>query len=524
NAATYCAANTDGLNGVCHRALVRTGDCAAVASADACLTVESFADFVSQPQDAVVCGGESLTFTGAAVVGAGYAGDVAYRWQASPNGGLTWQNLSNDANISGAFSNELSIGNVSSLNGWQFRLQASTGLCDPRHSGAAQLTVEGPVEFSQQPQTVTVCPDDEVEFAVSAENLGAGSLQLQWQVSQGGTAWTDIAEGGNYSGTQTQTLHVGQAAGLDGFQYRLVAHTALCEAQSDAVTLTLEDELTCNPPTGDDDCVMLAVKKLDNNIGWSVWVKADSSFTETPYQLPTGGKVTLVAPIGFAFQGLTSQSGGKWKTGKVFFNPPQDPGKVYVEFNLTPNQNFLELAPGVERLLFSFSVVNGCPTSLMLMDSIVPPGFSRNEFTGFGAGDGPNVPFHFCGAYAQGEWECPPTWNSVGIESDFDFAEEMETEQDLNGGYSIENEQVAPHFGLYPNPVRDELTVVFDEAMAGKSASLRLWNLQGKLLLHENIEGETSSRLDFRPLTAGLYFLTLEVDGRVVQRERVVVQ
>jgi hypothetical protein len=293
--------------------------------------------------------------------------------------------------------------------------------------------------------------------------------------------------------------------------------------------LSLESDAVCNPTPGFQDCVSLRVKKLDGNIGWSVWVKADESFTETPYQLPTSGKVTLVAPAGFAFQGLTSHNGGKWKTGKVFFNPPQDPGKVYVEFNLTPNHNPLELTPGSERLLFTFSVVNGCPSSLALMDSIVPAGFFPNQFTGFGGGlSAENVPFHFCGNNIQDTWLCPLSIAAPNGDNTIAVGQSLElqpSDVELDLGQTPAA-VVAPanYFGVAPNPTRGIVTVAFDEKLAGKIAALRLWNLQGQLLLQELTDNEVTHRLDLGNTVPGIYFLTLEVDGKLLQREKIIVQ
>ena len=526
----FCLANTEGYNGNCYRVLVRTESCPVVTSIEACLVVGDVAVFAQQPQNSTICYGETATLTANAAIETGYAGQVDYRWQTSTDGGLIWQDLNNDATYDGVFADALTISDVTALGNQIYRLSASTGICEATYSTAASITVEAQILFSQQPEGATVCPDEAASFSIAVSG-GNGALSLQWQSSTNGQAWTDIAEGGNYSGTQTSTLTIATAAGLDGTQYRLVAASQNCSANSAAAVLTLEDAAICNPTPGYQDCVSLAVKKLDDGIGWSVWVKADSSFTETPYQLPTGGKVTLVAPIGFAFQGLTSHSGGKWKPGTVSFNPPQDPGKIYFEFNLTPNQNFLELTPGAERLLFSFSVVNGCPESLTLMDSIVPPGFSRNEFTGFGSGlTQEEIPFHFCGVYAQDEWECPPTMNLMAPTGNNTVASGQQL--DLNpsavqvdfGQETSDEIEPTSFFGVAPNPTRGELTVAFDENILEKTASLRLWNLQGQLLHQEVIEGEASHRLDLGQYVPGIYFLTLEVDGKLVQREKIIVQ
>jgi hypothetical protein len=625
DAAAYCLPSSEGRNGYCYRAIVRAGNCADAFSAEACLTVEDRAVFAQQPQNIAVCAGETANFTASASIDAGYAGQVSYRWQSSADNGQSWQDLDNDTNITGAYGESLTIQDPSLVAGLKFRLSAATGICEASYSEAVGAAVEGPIEISQDPSDLTICPNSPAQFTALANVLGAGNLHLQWQASTDGLSWSNIAEGGNYTGTntatlsiqnasnsrqyrlsawtdrcgnvysnaailtveepilfsqqpeslavcpdetvsftaevgggngqlslqwqsstdgqnwsdladdsnyagtQTTTLTIASAAGLDGTQFRLVVASQICVASSAAAVLSLESDAVCNPTPGFQDCVSLRVKKLDGNIGWSVWVKADESFTETPYQLPTSGKVTLVAPAGFAFQGLTSHNGGKWKTGKVFFNPPQDPGKVYVEFNLTPNHNPLELTPGSERLLFTFSVVNGCPSSLALMDSIVPAGFFPNQFTGFGGGlSAENVPFHFCGNNIQDTWLCPLSIAAPNGDNTIAVGQSLElqpSDVELDLGQTPAA-VVAPanYFGVAPNPTRGIVTVAFDEKLAGKIAALRLWNLQGQLLLQELTDNEVTHRLDLGNTVPGIYFLTLEVDGKLLQREKIIVQ
>ncbi|MBI1225112.1 MAG: T9SS type A sorting domain-containing protein [Bacteroidetes bacterium] len=626
SAPIFCLSNTEGHNGYCYRALVRTASCPAITSVEACLVVQDKAVFYDQPQDLTVCAGSNATLSAAAAIDNGYTGFLTYLWQHSDDGGQTWQNVVNDNNILGAPDGTLFFNDVTPYANQRFRLSASTGICETTYSDAATITVEDPVEFiiqplpstvcpgteasffaapggfldyqvqwqtsqngtnwtdltdgnsysgtqahlltvhnatanrlfrlkvvvgtgacgakysdpasltveapivfSQQPENVLVCPDETASFEVAVSG-GSGPLSLQWQSSLDGQTWTDLVEDAIFSGTQTSNLNVAEVAGLDGTMFRLVAASENCSAISVWGMLTLEEDAVCNPTPTYRDCVTLTVKRLDGNIGWSVWAKADSSFTETPYQLPTGGRVTVVIPTGFAIQGLASYGGGKWKPGKVFFNPPQDPGKIYFEFNLTPNQNFLELTPGVEKLLFEFSVVGGCPTYLSLMDDIVPAGFSPNEFSGFGAGDGPDVPFHACGIYGPSDWDCPTTWNLMAPTGGNTIANSQSIEIGTNSSGVISEKaknleaETTSYFGVAPNPVRDELRVAFDENIMDKTALLRLMNLQGQVISQIAIEGEAIHRLDMSNTIPGIYFLCLEVDGKLVQREKIIVQ
>lgn len=475
-----------------------------------------------QPASATICEGQSVSFTAAAVSNE----DLVLQWQESTDGGATWAAIADGNGYTGTNSNTISVTNATSNR--LFRLSAGAANCTPKYSDAATLTIEAPIVFAQQPVSQAVCPSEAVNFTIGT--VGAALANLQWQSSLNGTDWADIAEGGNFTGTKTVSLHITSAAGLGGVQFRLVAASQYCNSISSPAVLNLLDEATCNPQPGYEDCIKLSIKLLANNQGWGVWAKADNDFSVTSYQLPTSGKVTVVAPIGFTFTDFTSIAGGKWKFGKAIMNPSQDPGKIYMEFNLTPNHNFLNLEPGGEIMLFRFKRVGACPSSLVLMDDIVPTGFFPNQFTGFGAIDNEEIPFHFCGNYAQGHWNCPGGWNMMAPEeNDQAIAEGIDIEIDPSS-LEVELETLVPttlsdFFGVAPNPTRGELTVSMDEAIAGKAATLRLWNMQGQLLMTERTEGSTSHRLDLgQNVVPGTYFLSLEVEGKVLQREKIIVQ
>ncbi|MCC6727493.1 MAG: T9SS type A sorting domain-containing protein [Saprospiraceae bacterium] len=473
--------------------------------------------FTQQPVGTTVCGGEAVTLQ------ANATGDnLSYHWVAIDNSGAI-TTLTDDEHYAGTTTNTLLVKAASQS--LQYQLQVKSNGCAAVASALTNLIVEQPIVFSLQPYSQAVCPSESVIF--SANTVGALPGNLQWQMSTNGV-WTDIAEGGNFTGTQTATLHLASAAGLDGAQFRLVAASQACSSTSEAASLNLIDEIICNPIEPEKDCIKLSVKLLGNQQGWGVWAKADNDFTVTPYQLPTGGKITLVAPVGFTFTNFTNIAGGKWKFGKAIMNPSQDPGKIYMEFNLTPNHNFLNLEPGGEIMLFRFDHVGPCPSSLRLMDEIVPPGFYPNEFTGFGAADNDEIPFHFCGNYAQDQWNCPSGWNLVGPGTDgLNDLEGQDVEVELSS-LEVPMDEIAAQpessfFGVAPNPTQGDLLVSLDENIASQPAMLRLWNMQGQLLMTERTEGTSKLRLDISQKTVpGTYFLTLEVNGKVVQREKII--
>lgn len=68
---------------------------------------------------------------------------------------------------------------------------------------------------------------------------------------------------------------------------------------------------------------------------------------------------------------------------------------------------------------------------------------------------------------------------------------------------------------VYPNPVRDQLTLVMDDKVVG-SARVTFWNVLGEQVYAVNVMGNV---VDVSGLTAGVYLMEVVVDGeRVVRR------
>lgn len=85
--------------------------------------------------------------------------------------------------------------------------------------------------------------------AVSFTAAPSSATTYRWQVStDGGTAWTDLADDATYSGTATATLTIASAtASLNGYRYRYLATGSAGTTTSTAATLTVAAVLFPNP-------------------------------------------------------------------------------------------------------------------------------------------------------------------------------------------------------------------------------------------------------------------------------------
>lgn len=103
-----------------------------------------------------------------------------------------------------------------------FVLVALTASSDVRYELEVDQTSRV-ITISGQPPNRSLSAGASTTFPVTATTNDGGSLSYQWQLStNGGTSYSNIANGGVYSGATTATLAVSDVTGLDGRRYRVV--------------------------------------------------------------------------------------------------------------------------------------------------------------------------------------------------------------------------------------------------------------------------------------------------------------
>jgi hypothetical protein len=92
------------------------------------------------------------------------------------------------------------------------------------------------ITISAQPASATRVAPAAVTFAVTAATNDGGTLSYQWQLStNGGTSYSNVSNGGVYSGATTTTLAISDTSGLDTYRYRV---TVTSTGGSPSVTST----------------------------------------------------------------------------------------------------------------------------------------------------------------------------------------------------------------------------------------------------------------------------------------------
>ncbi|HRI25726.1 MAG TPA: hypothetical protein PLZ45_13700, partial [Ferruginibacter sp.] len=274
--------------------------CGSTNSNAATLTVNAAPSISSQPTASVVCGTSSTTFSVTAA-GAG----ITYQWQSATSCAGPWTNLANAAPYSGVTTATLTVNPTSvAMNGTAYRC-VITGTCAPAAtSNCVTLTVNTPVAVTSNPSNSTICASLQTSFTVAATGT---TPAYQWQEStNGGGTWTNITNGGVYSGATTATLTLtGVTAGMNNNQYRCVVNgAATCTSvNSTAATLVVNTApaITTQPAATTTLCA-------NNNVTYTV--AANGTAPTYQWQISTtgaGGPWTNVANGG-VYSGATTAS------------------------------------------------------------------------------------------------------------------------------------------------------------------------------------------------------------------------
>ncbi len=232
--------------------------CGSTNSNAALLTVDAPPSISTQPVASVVCGVASSTFSVTAA-GAG----LTYQWQSATSCAGPWTNLANAAPYSGVTTATLTVNPTAiAMNGTAYRCVVS-GTCAPAvNSNCVTLTVNTPVAITSQPSNATLCAGLQTTFTVAATGT---TPTYQWQEStNGGGSWTNITNGGVYSGATTATLTLtGVTAGMSGYQYRCVVNgAATCTAANSTagiLTVNTAPSITTQPTAATTLCAGGAV-------------------------------------------------------------------------------------------------------------------------------------------------------------------------------------------------------------------------------------------------------------------------
>lgn len=184
----------------------------------------------------------------------GYSADQLSGWSVSQTAGQVQLTKVDGSGMS------LSAGDLVTLNFYYEKDFATVSFASGTFIQKADLSmfqlelidgyVSTPAIITADPQDQTVVLGDDATFSVSATD----AISYQWQEStDGGTTWSDLANGSGVSGVNTDELTITATAGNDGNQYRVVVQPG--DVESNAATLTLADAVITAQPQDQEEAV-----------------------------------------------------------------------------------------------------------------------------------------------------------------------------------------------------------------------------------------------------------------------------
>ncbi|MDP4267144.1 MAG: T9SS type A sorting domain-containing protein [Bacteroidota bacterium] len=185
----------------------------------------------SQPSNNIKCTGQSTTFAITA------SNTSTYQWM--ENNGSGFINLTNNGVYSGSNTNILIISDVTGKNNYTYKCMLHSNVCSSDLiSNIVTLTVNTLPTIVSSGVDQTICAGSNASFSISATGSAA---TYQWQEDQG-SGFSNITNGGIYSGALTNTLNIsGAALSMDGYKYRcIVSGTCAPNVVSTIKTLTVK--------------------------------------------------------------------------------------------------------------------------------------------------------------------------------------------------------------------------------------------------------------------------------------------
>ncbi|MDP4228482.1 MAG: immunoglobulin domain-containing protein, partial [Bacteroidota bacterium] len=222
-----------------------SGSCGSTVHSDPSnLIVDEHISITTQPLGQSACLGDTRYFSVAAT-----GSNLLYQWQKD---GVA---LTDGANISGSNDKVLVLSSVKASDAGTYNC-IITNSCGSLSSNHVDLTINTPVSITSASGDATKCEGDNVNFVVSATG---SNLSYQWQYNN-----TNLSDGGNISGTQTNNLFIQSMTKANAGVYSCIV-TGSCgnQVSNSAILRVNEKILITSQPQNTATC-------LGNNTAFSV--------------------------------------------------------------------------------------------------------------------------------------------------------------------------------------------------------------------------------------------------------------
>ncbi|MBK8564566.1 MAG: T9SS type A sorting domain-containing protein [Saprospiraceae bacterium] len=305
---------------------------------------------------------------------------------------------------------------------------------------------------------------------------------------------------------------------------------------------------------------------------FGVYAKVCDNITPSGNTITGSGQVTIKFPANANLNSLVSHA-GLWAQNATIASPSEAAAHTYVSFGFVSDSPQIIYQPDSETLLFTFKLVNTATTPVLIENGVDPfdhlpnsvnsnPG---NELTVLDFGVQPLGLYTYAGNYAGNATICsetpqdtttvinPPidttnntdttvidttnntdttvidttTQGGGGDTTVIDTTQgggdttvinsPNDTTQQTSGVFDLSGD--GKHFTLYPTPAFEWVMVEFLEKDAN-GGSIRLFTFNGVPIGEMGRAGRGSIKLNVSGLSSGLYILSYEKDGQVMQRSK----
>ncbi len=187
----------------------------------------------SEPASQTNSVGGNVSFTVSAV---GYP-VLTYQWQAtnSATGGFT--NLVNGGNISGATNATLTLTGITTNQALAYQVIVTNSQGSVTSTPATILTVNLSPLITNAPASQKVYTGNNVSFTVGA--IGQPPLSYQWQAGPVGGPYASLANGGKFSGVNSNILSISGVTASQSQTYQVIVSNSYGSVTSTPATLSL---------------------------------------------------------------------------------------------------------------------------------------------------------------------------------------------------------------------------------------------------------------------------------------------
>jgi hypothetical protein len=406
----------------------------------------------------------------------------------------------------------------SAVNTTKLRFLNVAGSSNPNHR---EIQVYGPLcstpNVTAQPQTVSKCSGDNTSFGVGT--TPASTNTWQWQVNNG-SGWTNLSNGGNYSGVTTSTLSVSSIpTGFNGYSYRCMMYgTCAAAVYSNAASIILMDianivSQSVSANVCENAPIVLGVLAQGGGITYQWQISQGTGWADVLNIPPFSGSNTDTLTIAYAPDTL---NGRKFRTQistiSSCTSPPFSSNDIPVDVTSLPSSNPANLGV-TEGTVATFSI-SATGSLLYQWQEDRKDGKGYKDLSDGTVYTGVNtamlkindVPL----SYNNYQYRCMISGMCDGIV--------FSDPSTLNVSKAVSVRNITSQNGVkvYPNPVKD---VVFVDAPV--NADVKILSADGRVLVQAKANDKKG--IEINELASGIYLIQItDADGKLLATDKLI--